>query len=228
MKYSIALATLAGLAVAADCPAAGTTNAAGDTGCAPAQQYPGEACALVGGCYVLRGLGLLTSTSSAPPQPTGCPAVGTTNPAGDKGCDPAQQYPGEACALVGGCYVLRGLGLNTSLTPSGTVSSTSSAPSPTQTGCPPPGTTNAAGDYSCNPAHQYPDQVCVLIDGCYFLRGLGLRTTTSGGSIVTRPTGTSKPTTSPTEVPVAGAGRLPVSGLSAVAGVVAAVFYALM
>lgn len=38
--------------------------------------------------------------------------------------------------------------------------------------CPGPGETNAAGDYGCNPAHQYPEgQKCEAVDGdCYVIK----------------------------------------------------------
>ena len=41
--------------------------------------------------------------------------------------------------------------------------------------CPGPGETNAAGDYGCNPAHEYPEgQVCEAVDGdCYVIKGGG-------------------------------------------------------
>ncbi|KAG8420885.1 hypothetical protein J3458_002808 [Metarhizium acridum] len=36
--------------------------------------------------------------------------------------------------------------------------------------CPPVGSTDDQGRYSCNPAHQYPNgQVCAVIDGCFYL-----------------------------------------------------------
>ena len=125
MKFANILPGLAGLAVvSATCPDSGATNAAGDYGCNPAHSYPNQACALIGGCYVLRGLGLMTPTTTATAQPTqSCPSPGSTNTAGDYGCNPAHSYPNQACALVGGCYVLRGLG----------VSPTSSAPQPQST-----------------------------------------------------------------------------------------------
>ncbi|KAG9256246.1 uncharacterized protein F5Z01DRAFT_634573 [Emericellopsis atlantica] len=180
MKYSTILSTLAAAgAVSAQanpsstptaCPAAGETNAAGDYGCNPNREYPGEACALIGDCYILRGLGLLsTTTSSANPTstPAACPAAGETNAAGDYGCNPNREYPGEACALIGDCYILRGLGL---------LSTTTSSANPTSTpaACPAAGETNAAGDYGCNPNREYPGKACALIGDCYILRGLGL------------------------------------------------------
>jgi hypothetical protein len=175
MKASTTLSFLASLAAvsAADCPPPGQTNAAGDYSCNPAHEYPGQACALIGDCYYLRGLGVLTGSSTASSaQPTAtCPPPGETNAAGDYSCNPAHEYPDKACALIDGCYFLRGLGVLTA-------TSTSSSAQPTAT-CPPPGETNAAGDYSCNPAHEYPDKACALIDGCYYLRGLGYSVTST-------------------------------------------------
>ncbi|KAF5628978.1 hypothetical protein F25303_10319 [Fusarium sp. NRRL 25303] len=130
-----------------------------------------------------------------------CPAPGQTNAAGDYSCNPAHDYPGQACALIDGCYFLRGLGLVT-----GTATKTTTEPTTKPTSsCPAPGQTNAAGDYSCNPAHEYPDQACALIDGCYFLRGLGLET----GIPV------------PTPVIVNGAAQLSALGGSVLAGLIA-------
>lgn len=185
MKFSTTISALAsiGVAVAADCPPVGTMNAAGDYSCNPAHEYPNQACALIGDCYFLRGLGLATATptTSIKPTSTACPPAGSTNAAGDYSCNPAHEYPNQACALIGDCYYLRGLGY---ITPSSTTST-----KPTSTACPPAGSTNPAGDYSCNPAHSYPGQVCALIGDCYFLRGLGF-----GTSTITTPTPHPKPT----------------------------------
>merc|ERR1711988_483762 len=93
------------------CPAAGESNALGE-GCNPNRDYPGKACALLGDCYILEGFGVIvpTVTTSAKPTPTVCPPAGKTNAAGDYGCNPNRAYPGKACALIGDCYILRGLG----------------------------------------------------------------------------------------------------------------------
>merc|ERR1711988_1806763 len=93
------------------CPAAGESNALGE-GCNPNRDYPGKACALLGDCYILEGLGVIvpTSTSSSTPTPTACPAAGESNALGE-GCNPNRDYPGKACALLGDCYILEGLGV---------------------------------------------------------------------------------------------------------------------
>ncbi|TPX15241.1 uncharacterized protein E0L32_004518 [Thyridium curvatum] len=166
MKTSAAIAALTSfgaVVLAADCPAAGTTNAAGDYSCNPAHQYPaGQTCVEVNGCYVLRSSAASSSNSAAPAPSQACAAPGSTNAKGDYSCNPAHQYPaGQTCELVDGCYVLR------SAAPSST---SSGGPAPSQT-CAAPGSTNAKGDYSCNPAHQYPaGQTCELVDGCYVIR----------------------------------------------------------
>ncbi|KAK0389274.1 hypothetical protein NLU13_2849 [Sarocladium strictum] len=207
----------------ATCPPPGQTNAAGDYSCNPAHDYPGEACALIGGCYFLRGLGVMTSSTVSAPAPAAtCPPPGQTNAAGEYSCNPAHDYPGQACALIGDCYFLRGLGLLTS---------TASAPAPHPT-CPPAGACNAAGDTSCNPALQYPGQACVLMNGCYFLRGLNGNVTFTVPPPGPKPTSlvpaTSKgaPVTTapskPTAVVTAGASHLTSFGGLAVIGLVAA------
>lgn len=213
----------------ATCPPPGETNAAGDYSCNPAHEYPGEACALIDGCYYLRGLGIPTVTSTlSPATPTAtCPPPGQTNAAGDYSCNPAHEYPNQACALIDGCYFLRGLGYSV----------TSSAPIPAPT-CPPVGQTNAVGDYSCNPAHRYPNQVCVLLGGCYFLRGLGGNVTytsvhpmsTKGPAVPTTiiyssngvPVSTAVVTQPSTVVVTGGAAQLSAAGGLVIAGLIAA------
>ncbi|KAM0333405.1 hypothetical protein ACHAQA_002066 [Verticillium albo-atrum] len=199
---------------ATGCPAPGSTSTTGDYSCNPAHQYPeGQECVLVDGCYILHEKAVTT----AAPQPTGtsCAAPGTTNAAGGYSCNPAHQYPeGQECVLIDGCYILQEKG------------ATTAAPQPTGTSCPAPGSTSAAGDYSCNPAHQYPEgQECVLIDGCYFLRGTGLPTSHPNGTVPATGTG---PVTLPTDHVTAGAGQLSASHLSAFAGLMAAGFYLLV
>ncbi|CRK33993.1 hypothetical protein BN1708_006248, partial [Verticillium longisporum] len=226
MKSFTVLAALASLgAVSAqtnNCPAPGSTSAAGDYSCNPAHAYPeGQQCVLVNGCYFLRNK---AASSTAPPaaasQPTGtsCPAPGSTSAVGDISCLPTQKYSkGLECVLVNGCYLLRPM--------CGT--SSSAAPKPTTTSCPAPGSTNAAGDYSCNPAHKYPEgQQCVLMDGCYLLRTTGGVPTTHPNTTV--PASSTKPVVLPTNTVTAGAGALSASRLSAVAGLVAAGFYLLL
>lgn len=138
----------------------------------------------------LAALAVVSAESCAPP--------GATAASGDVGCDPAKDYPNEACALIGDCHYLRGLG---AIVPTSTGGA---QPTPTAS-CPPAGETNAAGDYSCNPAHDYSaqQQACALIGDCYFLRGLGVNPTQ--GSM------TQAPWPSHTIV-VAGAGRLQAAG----------------
>ncbi|RBR12983.1 hypothetical protein FVER53590_06572 [Fusarium verticillioides] len=197
-----ATATTAAAKPTSTCPAAGKTNAAGDTSCDPAKDYPGKACVLLNdGCHYLRGLGLITATATtAAAKPTStCPAAGKANAAGDTSCDPAKDYPGEACVLLNdGCHYLRGLGLDTA-------TATTAAAKPTST-CPAAGKTNAAGNTSCDPAKDYPGEACVLLnDGCHYLRGLGLGTATAV----------------PTPVIVNGAAQLPAMGGSVLAGLLA-------
>lgn len=152
MKYSAILSTLAAAgAVSAQanptttpaaCPAAGETNAAGDYGCNPNREYPGQACALIGDCYILRGLGLLTTSSNGvqpTPGPVVCPAAGETNAVGDYGCNPNREYPDQVCALINDCYILRGLGLASTTTKS--VKTTPGPYSSINTGKPPQPTT---------------------------------------------------------------------------------------
>src|SRR5688572_28350407 len=111
-----------------------------------------------------------------------CPAPGETNAAGDYSCSPAHEYPdGQLCVLKDGCYYLEGTGAIVPTT-------TGSAAPTTTASCPAAGETNSAGDYSCNPAHEYPDgQLCVLKAGCYYLEGTG--------AIVPTTTGSAAPTT---------------------------------
>ena len=122
MKVSTAIPVLAavGMASAQSCPAPGETNAAGDYSCSPAHEYPdGQLCVLKDGCYYLEGTGAIvpTTTGSAAPTTTAsCPAAGETNSAGDYSCNPAHRYPNQVCALIGGCYFLRGLGGNVTYT----------------------------------------------------------------------------------------------------------------
>ncbi|KAL2205908.1 hypothetical protein CC79DRAFT_1369350 [Sarocladium strictum] len=148
-------------------------------------------------------LSFFFSLAAVSAQGTNCPAPGTKTSSGDVACDPKVEYPNEACALIGDCYFLRGLGLLTSGTDTATatVTATSSAASSTTT-CPPPGETNAAGDYSCNPAHSYPNQACALIGDCYFLRGLGLLTNSTVPVIISTklPSNISFTTVHPTTV----------------------------
>ena len=110
----------------------------------------------------LAGLAVVSAAEATPP----CPLPGATNAAGEYSCNPAHQYPsGQTCAPIGGCYYLRGMG---------NVPPTSSSSAQLAQSCPPAGDTNAAGEYSCNPAHQYPSgQTCAPIGGCYYLRGMG-------------------------------------------------------
>ncbi|KAL9943947.1 hypothetical protein D7B24_002639 [Verticillium nonalfalfae] len=222
MKSFTILSALAGLgavsAQATNCPAPGSTSAAGDYSCNPAHAYPeGQQCVLVNGCYFLRS----KAASSTAPKPTGtsCPAPGSTSVVGDYSCNPAHTYSeGLECILVDGCYFLR------------PQCSSSAAPKPTGTSCPAPGSTSAAGDYSCNPAHKYPEgQQCVLVNGCYFLRSTGTPTGHPNTTIpATIPATGTKPAVLPTDHVTAGAGALSASRLSAVAGLVAAGFYMLL
>lgn len=131
-------------------------------------------------------LSFFFSLAAVSAQGTNCPAPGEKTSSGEIGCDPNveypnAEYPNEACALIGDCHFLRGLGFiapTSTGTNTATITATSTSASSTTT-CPPPGETNAAGDYSCNPAHSYPNQACALIGDCYFLRGLGLLVTNS-------------------------------------------------
>ena len=161
-------------------------------------------------------LGGLTLALADATATASCPPAGQTNAAGDYSCNPAHEYPsGQACALIGDCYFLRGMGV--------VVPTSTSAAQPSAT-CPPAGQTNAAGDYSCNPAHQYPNgQVCALIGGCYFLRGTGLQTSSMGGMATSTMGGMTQTTAAPaqTSIVIAGAGRMQAAGglfAAAVAG----------
>jgi len=63
--------------------------------------------------------------------------------------------------------------------------------------CPPAGSTDSQGRYSCNPAHQYPNgQTCEVVDGCYYLFANG-KPVNNAPSSVTSATST-KPTQSAT------------------------------
>ncbi|KAK0385646.1 hypothetical protein NLU13_6823 [Sarocladium strictum] len=213
MKVSAAIPVMAvvGMASAQNCPPVGQKNADGLESCDPKVQYPNLFCVAMGDCFFLEGGGAVipsTTSGSAAPTTTSCPAPGTTDAAGEYSCNPAHQYPdGQVCVLKGNCYFLEGTGLNTA--------SASQAASSTAS-CPAPGSTSTDGDYSCNPAHQYPDgQVCVLKGGCYFLEGTGLLTSTPSG----QPT---KPTAAPTVVTAGGAHQTALGGLAAAVGFVAA------
>ncbi|KAH6686934.1 hypothetical protein F5X68DRAFT_208257 [Plectosphaerella plurivora] len=163
------------------------------------------------------------------PTMTGCPAPGTTTEDGYS-CNPAHQYPpGELCVLIGDCYFLRGTGLLTSIIGGNGTATGTAPPYPTGTtadGCPAPGTTTEDG-YSCNPAHQYPDgEECVLIDGCYFLRGTGLLT--SGAPVPPIVTGTGAPMPTSTDHVISGAGLLKAASLTSVTGLLAVAVYAML
>ncbi|OAQ60238.1 hypothetical protein VFPPC_10664 [Pochonia chlamydosporia 170] len=119
-----------------------------------------------------------------------CPAPGATDSQGRYSCNPAHQYPnGQTCGSIEGCYYLLG--------PDGKPVNNKpvSSAMPTQTGaaCPPAGSNDSQGRYSCNPAHQYPNgQTCKVIEGCYLLcdaNGVPIKNTT--------PTGTAQPTQTP-------------------------------
>ncbi|UNI24503.1 hypothetical protein JDV02_010243 [Purpureocillium takamizusanense] len=105
---------------------------------------------------------------AAPADEHKCPAPGSTDSQGRYSCNPAHQYPnGQTCEVVDGCYYLFANGKPVDNSGSSTV--TSAQPTQSAT-CPAPGSTDAQGRYSCNPAHQYPNgQTCNVIDGCYYL-----------------------------------------------------------
>ncbi|KXS95983.1 hypothetical protein AC578_8080 [Pseudocercospora eumusae] len=123
------------------------------------------------------------TTTSAP-----CPAPGTNGPDGRYSCNPAHQYPdNQFCLLDSGCYYLVNQGPGVSATP--TASTPSSPTTPTASpSCPAPGTNSTDGRYSCNPAHQYPEnQFCLLDGGCYYLvnQGPGVSVSAPGGTSLT-------------------------------------------
>ncbi|KAJ5197731.1 uncharacterized protein N7498_006848 [Penicillium cinerascens] len=91
-----------------------------------------------------------------------CPPPGSSDNQGRYSCNPAHQYPnGQMCRPINGCYFLE--------TADGGNPFASPAPGPAPD-CPPPGSSDNQGRYSCNPAHQYPNgQMCQLINGCYLL-----------------------------------------------------------
>ncbi|KAF7188153.1 Vacuole-localized protein 4 [Pseudocercospora fuligena] len=123
-----------------------------------------------------------TAPASYPSTTAACPAPGTTGSDGRYSCNPAHQYPeNQFCVESDGCYYLVKQGPGVTATPS----STATAPAyPSSTSaCPAPGTNGPDGRYSCNPAHQYPEnQFCILSDGCYYLvnQGPGVSATPSG------------------------------------------------
>ncbi|KAF3342339.1 hypothetical protein VD0002_g7927 [Verticillium dahliae] len=188
MKSFTVLAALASLgAVSAqtnNCPAPGSTSAAGDYSCNPAHAYPeGQQCVLVNGCYFLRSKA--ASSTAAQPSATGCPAPGATSAAGDYSCNPAHAYPeGQECILVNGCFFLRNKAAASAAAPM------AAASEPTGTSCPAPGSTSAVGDISCLPTQKYSEGLeCVLVNGCYLLRPMCSTSSTAAP----KPTTTSCP-----------------------------------
>ena len=198
------------------CPAAGESNALGE-GCNPNRDYPGKACALLGDCYILEGLGVIvpTSTSSPKPTPTVCPPAGKTNAAGDYGCNPNRAYPGKACALIGDCYILRGLGgivpnVTSSVVPeSSTITTVINGVTTTM----PVAHTSAHGGFVTTVINGVTTSVPIA-EPTRAPNG-GIITTGSDGAVTTLPPG-AQPTGG--DVPTAGAAQLSIAGgLAAVA-----------
>lgn len=189
MKSTLFLTSLisaAGLASAAECPAPGSTDAQGRYSCNPAHSYPnGQRCLSFDGCYFLTDASgkpidnrpvssAVSTTAAAAPSAstTACPAPGSTDPQGRYSCNPAHSYPnGQRCLSFSGCYFLTdSLGQPIDNRPRSSASASSASAKPTGSACPAPGSTDAQGRYSCNPAHQYPNgQRCLSFDGCYYL-----------------------------------------------------------
>ncbi|KAG5998347.1 hypothetical protein E4U54_002217 [Claviceps lovelessii] len=177
-----------------NCPASGFTDSQGRYSCNPAHAYPnGQTCQTIDGCLFLVGadgkpiISIPTTTAAGPTGTPKCPAPGFTDSQGRYSCNPAHAYPnGQTCQTIDGCLFLVGAdGKPIISTPTITTGAAQPTGGPV---CPPPGSLDKQGRYSCNPAHQYPDgQICTLIDGCYLLCGSdGTPNTTSpSGPVVT-------------------------------------------
>ncbi|KAF7174677.1 hypothetical protein CNMCM7691_003363 [Aspergillus felis] len=162
LLYIFGFFSSAVIASASSCPPPGSSDSQGRYSCNPAHQYPnGQTCQLIDGCNFLATADGGNPIVSPAPGPTAhCPPPGSNDSQGRYSCNPAHQYPnGQTCQLINGCYLLA--------TADGGNDPTSNGPT---SDCPPSGSSDSQGRYSCNPAHQYPNgQTCQLINGCYLL-----------------------------------------------------------
>lgn len=170
------------------CPAAGSTGPNGQYACkyvyptsflsshieltlpfSPAHAYPdGQICDMSEGCYYLRQPAPGLSTSYSPPMTSTtivCPGPTTLTHGG-------MTYPVTEATTLTVPYAPTQPAAPPAYTPPSPPPAAYSPPAPVSpvSNCPAAGSTNSNGQYSCNPAHQYPaGQTCVMQNGCPYL-----------------------------------------------------------